>query len=315
MLPLVYAIPASILGLIFLYKASDILIIGTSKTAARLGISALIISLIIVAFGTSAPEFAISVGAAFQTHTDISIGNIIGSCIANLLLILGVSAIIRPISIHKSVIKRELPILILTTGIFLIFSASNLLDTYHIIGGSLFIIFFIIFLLYFYHVAQKERKHTIKIDNGSQHKNTIFIILGITGVVLGAWLLIEGSVSIANAMGIPQIVIALSMVAIGTSLPELVVSAMAAYRNEADIAVGNIIGSNIFNILLILGVAAVIIPLNTLGSIIHIIFLMLATLFMVPILYTGYTITRAEGFLLLLLYSGYMIILFSPPLL
>jgi cation:H+ antiporter len=315
MLPLLYAIPATLLGLIFLYKASDILIIGTSKTAARLGISALIISLIIVAFGTSAPEFAISVGAAFQTHTDISIGNIIGSCIANLLLILGVSAIIRPISIHKSVIKRELPILILTTGIFLIFSAGNLLDTYHLIGGSLFILFFIIFLLYFYTVAQKERKQTTKIENGNQYKNTVFIILGITGVVLGAWFLIEGSVSIADAIGIPKIVIALSMVAIGTSLPELVVSAMAAYRNEADIAVGNIIGSNIFNILLILGVAALIIPLNALGSILHIILLMIMTLFMVPILYTGYTITRAEGVLLLVLYSGYMILLFIPPFL
>jgi cation:H+ antiporter len=315
MIPMLYAIPAFIAGLIFLYKASDILIKGTSQTAARLGISALIISLVVVAFGTSTPEFAISVGAAFQSHNDISTGNIVGSCIANLLLVLGISAVIRPIQLHRSIIKRELPILLITTGVLLLFSIMNLLDDLHLIGGILFLIFFSVFLIYFCRVAQLERKNVIsKFEEGTNLTNIFLIFLGIVGVVIGAWLLIEGAVSIAHQFGIPQIIIALSMVAIGTSLPELVVSVLAAFRKESDIAIGNIIGSNIFNILLVLGVAAIIIPLNTGESFIHIVFLLVVTIIMVPILYTGSTITRGEGVILLGLYFGYMWFLFAPPI-
>ena len=313
MMPMFYAIPAFIVGLVFLYKASDILIRGTSQTAARLGISALIISLVVVAFGTSAPEFAISVGAAFQNHNDISIGNIIGSCIANLLLVLGLSAVIRPIKLHRGIIKRELPILLITTGILFIFTLLNLLDSLHVIGGILFLVFFSIFLVYFSRIAQLEHRNAVpKFDEGKNFSNTLLIALGIAGVVVGAWLLIEGAVSIANQFGIPQIIIALSMVAVGTSLPELVVSSLAAFRKESDIAVGNIIGSNIFNILLILGAAAVIIPLNAGASLNHIIFLLIVTIIMAPILYSGSTITRGEGAFLLIIYIGYMWFLFAP---
>ncbi len=314
MMPMLYAIPAFIVGLVFLYKASDILIRGTSQTAARLGISALIISLVVVAFGTSAPEFAISVGAAFQNHNDISTGNIIGSCIANLLLVLGLSAVIRPIKLHQGIIKRELPILLITTGILLLFTLFNLLDGFHVIGGILFLLFFSIFLVYFCRIAQLEHKNAVpKFDEGKNFTNTLLIVIGIAGVVAGAWLLLEGAVSIANQFGIPQIIIALSMVAVGTSLPELVVSSLAAFRKESDIAVGNIIGSNIFNILLILGTAAVIIPLNASASLNHIIFLLIVTLIMIPILYSGSTITRGEGAFLLIIYIGYMWFLFAPP--
>lgn len=314
MIPMLYAIPAFIAGLILLYKASDILIEGTSRTAARLGISALIISLVVVAFGTSAPEFAISVGAAFQSHNDISIGNIVGSCIANLLLVLGLSAVLHPIKLQRGIIKRELPILLLTTGVLLVFTLLNLLDDLHVIGGILFLIFFSVFVIYFCRIAQNERKNAIiKYEEGTNLSNSIFIFGGIAGVVVGAWLLIEGAVSIAHQFGIPQIIIALSMVAVGTSLPELVVSLLAAYRKEADIAIGNIIGSNIFNILLVLGVAAVIIPLNAGESVMYIAFLLIVTIIMVPILYTGSSITRAEGILLLMLYLGYMWFLFASP--
>ena len=311
---MLYAIPAVIAGFLLLYKASDILIEGTSRTAARLGISALVISVVVVAFGTSAPEFAISVGAAIQSHEDISTGNIVGSCIANLLLVLGLSAIIRPIQVHRSIIKRELPILLITTGLLFVFTLGNLLDDLHIIGGILFLIFFTLFIVYFCRVAQKERKNTLtKFEEGATRANLVYIFLGIVGVVAGAWLLIEGAISIAHQFGIPEIVIALSMVAVGTSLPELVVSALAAYRKEADIAVGNIIGSNIFNILLILGVTAVIIPLNAFGSLIHISFLLLVTIIMALILYSRLTISRREGVLLLGFYIVYMWILFAAP--
>jgi len=311
MLSIGLAILAFIVGVIFLYKCSDILVDGTSKTAAQLGISSLIISVIVVAFGTSAPEFAISVGAAFQSHADISMRNIIGSCIANLLLVIGVIAIIRPIKVKKTIIKREMPIIIGVTIILLLSSFFGLLDTHHLIGGVIFLVLFAVFIVYFIQCAKKERNNDVeKYESGKTLKNIIFIILGITGVVVGAWLLIESALSIADFFGIPEMIIALSMVAVGTSLPELVVSAMAAYKNESDIAVGNVIGSNVFNIFLILGASALLIPLNAVNSIFNLLILMVVTLVMFPILYTGHVISRKEGAFLLTLYLFFICYIF-----
>ena len=305
------AIPAFIIGVILLWKGSDILVEGTSKTAAVLGVSSLIISLIIVAFGTSTPEFAISVGAAFQGRADISLGNIIGSCVANILLVLGLSAIIRPIQIKKSIIKREMPILVGVTVVLFFFSFFGLLDDpHHIIGGIIFLILFSTFIIYFLICAKKERNNLKKYGKGTTQKNALFIILGIIGVVVGAWLLIESAVTIAEILNIPTIVIALSMVAIGTSLPELVVSATAAYKGESDIAVGNVLGSNVFNILLILGACALFIPLNAADSLYHILFLIIATLILLPVIFTGHIISRKEGVFFLILYSFFIWFIF-----
>ncbi len=311
MLSIGLAILAFIVGVIFLYKCSDILVDGTSKTAAQLGISSLIISVIVVAFGTSAPEFAISVSAAFQSHADISMGNIIGSCVANLLLVLGVSAIIRPIKVKKTIIKREMPIIIGVTIVLLLSSFFGLLDTHRLIGGAIFLVLFAVFIVYFIRCAKKERNNDVeKYESGKTLKNIIFIILGIAGVVVGALLLIESALSIADFFGIPEMIIALSMVAVGTSLPELVVSAMAAYKNESDIAVGNVIGSNVFNIFLILGASALLIPLNAVNSIGNLLILMVVTLVMFPVLYTGHVISRKEGVFLLVLYLFFICYIF-----
>lgn len=311
MLSIGLAILAFIVGIVFLYKCSDILVDGTSKTAAQLGISSLIISVIVVAFGTSAPEFAISVSAAFQSHADISMGNIIGSCVANLLLVLGVSAIIRPIKVKKTIIKREMPIIIGVTIVLLLSSFFGLLDTHRLIGGAIFLVLFAVFIVYFIQCAKKERNNDVeKYESGKTLKNIIFIILGIAGVVVGALLLIESALSIADFFGIPEMIIALSMVAVGTSLPELVVSAMAAYKNESDIAVGNVIGSNVFNIFLILGASALIIPLNAVNSIGNLLILMVVTLVMFPVLYTGHVISRKEGVFLLVLYLFFICYIF-----
>jgi len=305
------SIPAFIIGVIFLWKSSDILVEGTSKTAARLGVSTLIISLVIVAFGTSAPEFAISFGAALQSNANISIGNIIGSCIANILLVLGISALIKPIKIKKSIIRKEIPILIGTTFIFLIFSYFGLLDTYHVIGGLIFLILFVFFIVYCILTAKKQHEKTKKqIDPGKTMKNIIFIILGIAGVVFGAWLLIESAVAIADFFGISKLVIALSMVAIGTSLPELVVSSVASYKGQADIAVGNIIGSNIFNILLILGASALLISLEASESIILILILLIVSLILLPFCCTDHAISRKEGIIFLIIYAFYIWFIF-----
>jgi cation:H+ antiporter len=311
MLSIGLAILAFIVGIIFLYKCSDILVDGTSKTAAQLGISSLIISVIVVAFGTSAPEFAISVSAAFQSHADISMGNIIGSCVANLLLVLGVSAIIRPIKVKKTIIKREMPIIIGVTTVLLLSSFFGLLDTHRLIGGVIFLVLFAVFIVYFIQCAKKERNNDVeKYESGKTLKNIIFIILGIAGVVVGALLLIESALSIADFFGIPEMIIALSMVAVGTSLPELVVSAMAAYKNESDIAVGNVIGSNVFNIFLILGASALLIPLNAVNYIGTMFILMVVTLVMLLVIYTGHVISRREGIFLIVLYLFFIFYIF-----
>jgi len=303
MIPAVLALPVFIIGVIFLWKGSDILVDGTSKTAAHLGISALIVSVILVGFGTSAPEFAISVGAAAQNNSDISLGNIIGSCVANLLLVLGVAAIVRPIKIKKGIIRREFPIMLGATIVLLVASFFGFLDTYRWIGGALFLILFASFVVYFVMCARKERDNGRKIDTGKTSKNLLFIALGIIGVVAGAWLLIESSMLIAEFFGIPTFIIAISLVAVGTSLPELVVSSMAAHKNEHDIAVGNVLGSNVFNIFLILGFAALFIPLKAIDFLPHLWILLAVSLIMFPILYTGNIISRKEGVFMLVIYS------------
>ncbi len=306
MIPTVFAIPAFIFGVVLLYKGSDILVDGTAKIAIHLGLSSLIISVILVGFGTSSPEFAISVGAAIQGESDISVGNIIGSCIANLLLVLGISSIVRPITIKQSILKRELPIVTIAVFIFFLVSYFGLLDNYHLFGGVLFLIIFAVFLYYFYCCAKKERVKVENVEDSSIGKNLIFVVLGIVFVVLGAYLLIESAIAIANFFGIAKIIIALSIVAIGTSLPELVVSAMAAYKKESDIAVGNVLGSNVFNIFLILGFSALFIPLNAANNMDHLILLLVVTLLMYPILFTGKVISRKEGAVMLIFYSFFM---------
>ncbi len=302
MVSIIMAIPAFIGGILFLYKGSDVLVDGTSRSAAQLGVPALIISVIVVAFGTSAPEFAISFGAALQNHADISIGNIIGSCVANLLLVIGLSAVIKPVKIQKGVILRELPIMMLVTVVFVVFSLSGLLDQFHVLGGIFFLLFFILFIWYFIRCAKKERVIDDSFEKGEKTKNTLLIILGIIGVVIGAWLLIESSVAIAHFFGIPEMIIALSMVAIGTSLPELVVSAVASFKDESDIAVGNVLGSNVFNIFFVIGAAALLIPLNAQASVDHLIILLLVTAVIFPILRSGHQVSRVEGVFLLGLY-------------
>lgn len=318
MLSVGLAIIVFLAGVILLYKGSDILVDGTTHVAAQIGVSSLIISVVVVAFGTSAPEFAISVGAAMQEYAgvveggaDISVGNIIGSCIANLLLVIGLSAVIRPIKIQKGIIYRELPIMVLVTIGLLVFSLTGLLDGFHVIGGLLFLLFFVLFVFYFIRIARLERIKVEEFSDGNMVKDSVLIVFGIAGVVLGAWFLIESAITIAHFFNISPLIISLSMVAVGTSLPELVVSVMAAYKDESDIAVGNVLGSNVFNILLVLGAAALLIPLGAMKSVDHLVILLGVTLVMIPILRSNHEISRLEGVFLLVLYAFFIWYMFG----
>jgi len=300
-----------IAGIGLLYKCSDILVEGTSKVALRIGISSLIISLTIVAYGTSAPEFATSALASYRAHSSLSLGNVLGSCLANLLLVLGISAVIKPLSVNLGIVKRELPILLASTVLLLMLSIRGNLDA---LSGLVMLCAFAMYLIFFIKMAKKERKRRIKfIENNrdGMPKYVLFIIFGLIGVVVGAQLLVDSAVYLANILGVPEFLIAISMIAVGTSLPELAVSATASLKGESDISIGNLIGSNVFNILLILGVCSSISIIHIdLKSMLSELFLLFVTLIMFPIFYTKGKVSRAEGALLLAIYAVYLVLLF-----
>lgn len=300
-----------IAGIGLLYKCSDILVEGTSKVALRIGISSLIISLTIVAYGTSAPEFATSALASYRAHSSLSLGNVLGSCLANLLLVLGISAVIKPLSVNLGIVKRELPILLASTVLLLMLSIRGNLDA---LSGLVMLCAFAIYLVFFMEMAKKERKRRIKFIENNRNgmpKYVLFIIFGLIGVVVGAQLLVDSAVYLANILGVPEFLIAISMIAVGTSLPELAVSATASLKGESDISIGNLIGSNVFNILLILGVCSSISIIHIdLKSMLSELFLLFVTLIMFPIFYTKGKVSRAEGALLLAIYAVYLVLLF-----
>jgi len=306
MLPVLFIVPIFILGIILLVKGADILVDGTIKTALYFGIPAFIISAVLIGFGTSAPELAISVGAGLGNNAGISLGNIIGSCIANLLLILGISAVIKPVKINNSRLKKESVIVLFSSIILLFFAVISLLDKYHMIGGVLLLLFFI-GSMYVFIINAKQQKQKPDTTGMKKNQSNIFlIILGIAGVILGAWLLIQSTISIAEALGIPTFFIALSVIAFGTSLPELIVSLTATRKEKSDIMIGNIIGSNVFNILLILGISSLLIPLDAYSAIDTIIILIFATVCVFPFLYTGRILTRKVGLLFLIGYGVFI---------
>lgn len=298
-------------GIGLLYKGSDILVEGTSKTALRVGISSLIISLTIVAYGTSAPEFATSALASYRSHSSLSLGNVLGSCLANLLLVLGISSLMKPISVSLGIVRRELPILLLSTIILLLLSLRGVLDW---LSGLVMLFAFSLYLTFFVRMAKKERKKRVSFleeNNGKVSKYIMFIIFGLIAVVAGAQFLVDSAVYFAKLFGIPEFLIAVSMIAVGTSLPELAVSATASFKGESDISLGNLIGSNVFNILLILGVCSSINPINIDNrTLLSEFFLLIVTLALFPIFYTQKKISRVEGAILLVLYVGYVTLIF-----
>ena len=242
-----------------LYLGSEWIVKGGVAIAEKYGISTIVIGLTVVAFGTSLPELLVSLNAALQGSTSIAVGNAIGSNVANVGLVLALSAFIFPISLNYKLIKRDLWIYLVSCLIFILFSLDGRLSKFE---GAFFVsglLFYIIFSI----------KRPIKTDNEIEKSSddnfgekVLFVIFGIVGLSLGADLFVDGSVFIARYFGISEVVIGMSIVAFGTSLPELATSAMAAYKKESAISIGNIIGSNIFNILCVLGITSVVQPLS-----------------------------------------------------
>ena len=300
-----------VLGLIALFIGAEGLIRGSSNLAIKIGITPLVVGLTVVAFGTGTPELVVSLKAALIGNSSISLGNVVGSNITNVAFILGVSAIIRPLNVQANVIRREIPIMIGVSILMLILLLDGELG---FIEGLLFIIGIICYTVVNIIMARKE-KHTIvenEFKEGLKSNMTIpfsvVVILGGLGfLILGANYFLNSAISIAKAIGVSDAIIGLTVVAFGTSLPELITAGVASYKKESDIAIGNVVGSNIFNILAILGITALIIPVKA-GDLNYIDLgvMLFAALILLPLSKSGFKISRLEGGFLLLGYIVYI---------
>ncbi|KKT35407.1 MAG: Na+/Ca+ antiporter, CaCA family [Parcubacteria group bacterium GW2011_GWA2_44_12] len=307
-----------IIGFFLLIKGADLLVNGSASIAKKLKISSIVIGLTIVAFGTSAPEFIVNIFASAQGNSEIAIGNILGSNIANILLILGISAIIYPITAKKNTVLKEIPLGLLATIVLGIMANDMIIDGAGFSGitridGFILLSFFIIFLYYTFGITKSDKdivEEEIKVFSYS--KAVIFIILGLAGLVIGGKWIVDGAVQIAEFFNISQSLIGLTIVAIGTSLPELATSAIATYKKQSDIAIGNVVGSNILNIFWILGASAVVrpLPFNTSsnGDIAMTIFSSIV-LFLVMFIGKKTVIERWQGVCMVTAYGGYVVFL------
>jgi cation:H+ antiporter len=291
-------------GFIILTIGAEALVRGASAVALRLGIAPLIIGLTIVAFGTSAPELAVSVKSALAGNPGIALGNVVGSNIVNIGLILAITALIRPITVQSQMVKRDIPIMI----------AASVLMWFLLLDGEVsFIDGAILFsalvgYLVFSYVSAKNNPEDLDLDASPQHPglSIALIIVGIAMLVGGGILFVDGAVDLAKQFGISEVIIGLTIVAIGTSMPELVTSVMAALKGQSDIAIGNVVGSNIFNVLGILGATALIHPVSAAGfNEIDFIAMLIFAFMVLPFAWSGLRIGRREGSVLLAGYLGY----------
>jgi len=300
-----------ILGLLALFIGAEGLIRGSSALALKIGITPLVVGLTVVAFGTSTPELVVSLKAAFIGNSSITLGNVIGSNIANIALILGVASLVRPLNVHANVIRKEIPIMIAFTILLILLLLDGEVG---FIDGIIFVISIVAYTTVNITLARKEKSTEVEKEfkNGLKTKlnfpvSIILIVVGLGLLILGANLFVNGAISIAKSIGISDAIIGLTIVAIGTSLPELITSIVASYKNESDIAVGNVVGSNIFNILGILGITALIITVSAEGiNLIDYGVMFFASLILLPLSKTGFKISRLEGALLLIGYVVYI---------
>ena len=309
-----------VLGFILLVKGADLLVDGASNIAKKFHIPEIIIGLTIVSIGTSLPELIVSTTSAINGYSDLAIGNVVGSNIANLLLILGLSAIIKAISFKRETRLIEIPICLAVSIAFMIL--ANLGQDITRIDAIVLVALFIAFIIYTIVMAkkgeefekeEKDIEETQNTNNQSTIKNIIFIILGIVLLKIGGDLTVDNAVNVAKFFNLSEKLIAVTILAVGTSLPELVTSVSAAIKGKSDIAIGNILGSNIFNILLIIGTTALIKPIvYNVNYNIDMFFMILATfiLSLFPIIPPKSKMTRGNGIVYVLLYIIYLITLF-----
>lgn len=300
-----------IVGFVLLVKGADVFVDGSSSVAKNLRVPSIIIGLTVVAFGTSCPEAAVSVTASLNGQNAISFSNVVGSNIFNLMVVTGLSAILSPVKTDKDLLKRDFPISILAAAalivLTLVIGDGSMLSR---VDGVILLIFFGVFLWLMIRAALTNRSSAAEEDEYKvmpMWKSFLFIILGITGIIIGGQLVVDSATDIALALGMSETLVGLTIVSIGTSLPELVTSIVAAKKGEADIALGNVVGSNIFNILLILGLASAISPMTVEMESIYDTVILIAMSFLVflPLLKTK-KVNRSMGIIMVVVYAIYM---------
>lgn len=311
-------------GLVILVAGAELLVRGASRLAAALGIAPLVIGLTIVAFGTSAPELAVSVQSALRGQADIALGNVVGSNIFNVLFILGLSALIVPLLVAQQLVRFDVPLMIGVSVLVWVLSLNGFVERWE--GAVLFagILLYTVFLIV---QSRREQNKTSASEFETEYAlhepvswqrtmlNVGLAVGGLALLVLGARWFVDGAVGLARILGLSELIIGLTIVAAGTSMPEVATSVVAALRGERDIAVGNVVGSNIFNILAVLGVTAIVAPFP--GApvadsmlVVDMPFMIAVAIACLPIFFTGHTIARWEGVLFLGYYAAYTIYLF-----
>ncbi|MBK1826997.1 calcium/sodium antiporter [Haloferula rosea] len=311
-----------VLGLALLSFGADWLVKGASEMAVKMGITPLVVGLTVVAFGTSAPELIVSLKANLQPDSaaDLAVGNIVGSNVCNIALLLGLAALIRPFVVHSQVVKRELPILLVVTGgfVWMIWN-YELTRVEGLIMASAIVVYVVVSIrLARANPDDPAAPHDLPIDgaaavSSSTMKSVGWVILGLLGLIFGADRLVTSGVELATLFGVPQVVIGLTLVAIGTSLPELATTVAAARRGETDLIAGNLIGSNLFNILVVMGITSAVKPISL--KVLNWVDLAVMsgfTLLLVPFLMRGRRLNRIEGSVMVVGYFVYCIYLVKP---
>ncbi len=306
-----------LIGFVLLVFAADYLVKGAANIATAIGISPLVVGLTVVAFGTSAPELAVSVASAFKNQADLAVGNVVGSNIFNVLVILGISAMIIPLSVNQQLIRFDVPVMIFLSVLLFGVSYDGLISR---IDGLVLFSLAVGYTWFLIRQSRREKDATVLKEyeeefggegkSPNRWKDILLIVLGIAGLTGGSHLLVKGAVEIATYFGVSELIIGLTIVSVGTSLPEVATSVMAAIKGERDIAVGNVVGSNIFNIVSVLGLASIVAPAGiavpAAALEFDMPFMVLIAFAALPVFFHGYVIGRVSGFFFFAFYLAYL---------
>lgn len=301
-----------LLSCLILFAGAELLVRGGASLALKLGLTPLLVGLTVVAFGTSMPELIVSLKAAFLGQSDIAIGNVVGSNLFNIAIILGLSAVVFPITTHLQILRWDAPVLL---GVTLLVPLTFLDGVVSRLEGGILVLAAVAYTWWAIRMARKDQAqgHEAHVDipeikeRGSVFTDILKIVGGLVVLVLGSRLLVDNAVVIAKSLGVSEAIIGLTVIAAGTSMPELATSVVAAFRKQSDIALGNVLGSNLFNLLFVLGGSSVVHPVRTAGLAPVDLWMMIGlTAVLVPMLATGKRLSRSEGLLLVAGYGGYL---------
>lgn len=300
-----------VIGMVFLVKGADWFVDGASNIAKAMKIPSLIIGLTLVSMGTSAPEASVSINSAISGMNDMSLGNVVGSNIFNTLFILGVSSLIVPLAISRDMKKFDIPIMVGLYSVMLLLGFVITPYELNIIESIILLLLFVAYMIFLIFRAKKSGEETMEVETDKKNsplwKNILFSVIGLAGIIFGGDIVVDNASELATALGMSEALVGLTIVAVGTSLPELVTSVIASLKKEDDIAVGNVIGSNIFNIMFILGLSSTIQPIKfSTDALLDLVVMLISGILVLLVSLFGKKMKRWQGILFFLLYAAYL---------